>query len=382
MNKFTELHLMALVLDEGMYGRDQGDAPAGMYQMGDSPEMMPGSRTTTIDGQDVNEIWNELQRDLAAQRMLADEKTSLLTFPVTRPSDKVGVPRNPGFQEATEFGRPSKVRVENVARAYPLKHYDLSYGYTQEFLDYASGAEIRAVQAEILNASAVLDRNKVLEALFTESNGTWEALTIKRLYNGDGEVPPKFKRWSHNGNHTHYLTSAGASLADADAEALEEELVHHGFGSFGESLICLANRAEMDNWRGLTDWVPAASADRPTIITGPVVGGAPGSAPAGLKVEGSVGRLLIVEDNDIPAGYLLAFASGGRFSSRNPVGLRFHENPSARGLRLVEGPVARYPLIDATYDKYVGAAVRQRGAAVAMKITAGAYTDPTFDDAV
>lgn len=381
MTDFT-LSKLALVFDDGLYGRDQGDAPAGMFQQGDLPKMVPGSRTTTLDGQDVNAIWNEMQISLAANRTLAEAKTALLTFPVSRESGKVGVPRNPGFQEATELGRPTKVRVESVARAYPLVHYDLGYGYTQEYLDSSTGAEIRAVAAEVFAASAALDRNKVLEAIFTESNATHEALTIKRLYNSDGEVPPKFKRWAHTSTHTHYLTSAGASLADADMETIEEEIVHHGFGTWNESLVLMVNRAEMDDMRGLTNWVPVASADRPEIIAGPIVGGNAGSAPAGLQIQGSINKLVVVEDNDIPAGYLLCFASGGRFANRNVIGLRFHENPSARGLRLIEGPNGRYPLIDAVYDKYIGAGVRQRGAAAVMKVTAGAYSDPSFDDAV
>ncbi len=377
------LSKIALRFFGGLYGRaDEGDEPAGMWQKGDIEKMLPGSRTTTLDGQDINEIWNDMQIWLAANRGLADAKTALLSFPLTRASGKVGVPRNSGFQEATEFGRPSKIRVEKIARAYPLKHYDLSYGYTQEFLDSSSGAEIRAVQAEIANASSILDRNLVLGALFTESNATFEGLSIKRLYNNDGEVPPAFKRWTHTGTHQHYLTSAGASLAVADMETLEEELVHHGFAEFGNSMVLLANRAEMDDIRGFTGWVPVATADRPEIVAGPTIGGAAGTAPAGLQIQGSIGKLVVVEDNDIPPAYLVVFATGGQFSSMNVVGMRFHENPSARGLRLVEGPNGRYPLIDAVYDKYLGVGVRQRGAAVVMKVTAGAYSDPSFATAV
>ena len=372
----------ALVLDEGLYGRDEGDAPAGLWLQGDLQPMLPGSRTTTLDGQDVNTIWNEMQVSLAAQRGLAEAKTALLTFPVTRESGKVGVPKNPGFKEATELGRPTKIRVTQVSRAYPLTHYDLGYGYTQEYLDSSTGAEIRALQAEVFNANAVLDRNIVLDAIFQDANLTHEALSVKRLYNADGEIPPKFKRWTHDGTHTHYLESAGASLATADIATLELHLVHHGFGTFGETIVCLVNRAEMDDVRGFADWVPAATADRPEIIAGPLVGGSVASDSAGLQIQGSIGRVVIVEDNDIPAGFLLAFASGGRFANRNVVGMRFHENPSARGLRLVEGPNGRYPLIDAVYDKYIGAGVRQRGAAVVMEVTAGSYTAPSFEDAV
>lgn len=367
-----------LILTTTIYGR-AGEAPAGMFQQGDVPKMMPGSRQTTVDGQDINEIWREMQARLAAFNRFAEAKASLLSFPVARETEKVGVPRNSAFQRASELGTPTKIRVEYVARAYPLYHYDLAYGYTQEFLDYANGAQIVAVEAQVRAAWEALRRNTILAALFDNVNGTHEALTIRRLYNADGEIPPKFKRWTHAGSHTHYLESAGASLADDDMETLEEHLIHHGFGEEGASLVIHFNRAEYDDIAGLTDWVPAQSADRPAVLTGPVVGGNLTTSVRGIPVQGYIHRFSFVEDNDLPAGYLLAYATGGTFSPENPVGVRYHENPSARGLRLVQGPSGQYPLIGAVYDGYIGAGIRQRGAAVVMQITSGSYAVPTFD---
>jgi len=369
----TELNIIT-----ALYGRAQGEAPAGMWLQGDQIKMMPGSRSTTVDGQDINSIWVEMQARLAAFNQFADAKAALLSFPVARETEKVGVPRNATFQRASELGRPTKVRVEYVGRAFPLVHYDLAYGYSQEFLDYATGAQITAVEASVRSAWITLRRNIILAALFDDTNGTHEALTIRRLYNADGEVPPKFKRWTHSGSHTHYQVSAGASLADADIETLEEHLIHHGFGEGDAQLVIHFNRAEYDDIAGLTNWVPAQSADRPAIVLGTVLGTTP-TAARGLPVQGYINRFSFVEDNDIPAGYLLAYASGGVFAPENPVGVRYHENPSARGLRLVQGPNGRYPLIDAVYDGYMGAGIRQRGAAVCMQITGGAYTVPTFD---
>lgn len=353
------------------------EGEGGYLMRQDVIEVVPGT-VTTVDGQPLAEIWSELQERLAAFNQQMSFLVSLMTFPVDRPTDKVGVYQTPKFEEATELGRPEKMRLQYISRGFPLKHYDLGFGYTQEFIDSARGTQISSVAAQAENAWWNLNMEITLEAIFTEDNATDDdAVSVKRLYNGDGELPPYYKRWSHDGTHTHYLASGGATVTEANIDTLEEHLIHHGFGDFGETFVLMANRAEMADLRALTGYIPASSSTRPVIVDGTVVGQTSPGIP-GLATDGYIGRFAIVENNDLPAGYLLAFATGGQFASQNLVGLREHENPSIAGMRLIEGPVARYPLIDAVYDGYVGAGVRQRGAAVVMQITAGAYTDPTF----
>jgi hypothetical protein len=115
------------------------------------------------------------------------------------------------------------------------------------------------------------------------------------------------------------------------------------------------------------------------VVDGQIIGQALSNIPPNFNLEGWVGMLAVVENNDIPSGYVFAHAVGGLFADENLVGLRSHENPSARGLRLIEGPNGRYPLIDAVYDGYVGAGVRHRGGGVVMQAAGGGgYTDPTF----
>ena len=129
--------------------------------------------------------------------------------------------------------------------------------------------------------------------------------------------------------------------------------------------------------RAMTGFIPAQSASIATVINGDIIGGSGASGPG---VQGFIGRFTVVEDLTIPAGYLLGFASGGDFSPQNPVRMRQHANPSARGLRLNRGR-DDYPLQDSFYDGYVGAGVAHRGAAVVMYEDTGAggsYVDPTF----
>lgn len=356
---------------KGFSGREDG----GVHTRSDVIKRVSGTNLT-VDGQPIDEIWNELNTRNAVFNQHANTVIALLTFPVERAQEKVSVYDTAAFEEATEFGRPGKIRARQIARAFPLKHYDLGYGYTQEFIDSARASQILAVAGKVETAWWSRQMDTVLTAVFTEANATDEdGLSIKRLYNGDGEVPPTYRRWSHDGTHTHYLTSAAVDTAALDA--MEEHLIHHGYGDNGETLVLHVHRDDLATIRGLTGFVPAESATVPVIVNGEVVG-QQRSAPQGLNPEGYYGEWVIVQNNEIPTGYLFGYATGGLFADENLVGLRQHENPSARGLRLVEGPNGRYPIIDAVYDGYLGAGVRHRGAGVITQITGGAYTDPTF----
>ncbi len=371
-------------LKEGrkLFGADgDGAAPAGFMSRADLLETIPSNRGVTVDGQNLNEIWMEMQAMLAAFNGSNDQLVSLLSFPTAIANEKVGVPSNPGFQRATEYGRPSKVRLTQIARGFPIDHFDIGDGYTQEYIDTATGAQIVAIQATILNAWSSLEREIVLEALFNDTNTTdKDNILVKRLYNGDGEIPPTIKRWTHLGTHTHYLANGGAGFTQANLDTMGTHLVHHGFREYGDAaFILLAHRDDVATIRAMAGFVPAASGEFPSILAGSgVIQGLQRSeGTSNLRVEGWVNDWTVVQFNDMPTGYLLGIVSGGPMDARNIVGRRLHENPSARGLRLIEGNRQNYPLYDSVYDGYVGAGVGQRGAGVIMQ-DAAAYVVPTF----
>lgn len=370
-DKLNLIHLVAL------HGAADGAAPSGMMHRADAIKVVPGSNTT-VDGQPLSEIWQELLVRNAAFQRTSLPLLAALTFPVVRSNEKLAVPYNPGFQQATEFGKPTKIRVSYIGRGFPIAHYDLGYGYTQEFIDSARGSEILAIQSEVELAYNQLRHSTILSALFNDTNTTdADGVNVKRLYNADGEVPPAWQRWTHDGTHTHYLTSGNTAFTYANIDTMAEHLIHHGFVATGSRLLLFAHRDDLATLRGLSEFVPAETALSPQIISGPIVGPT-GGGFGSFQPVGYVGQFTVLNSDDIPSGYLLAVATGGQFSRRNPVGLRQHENPSARGLRLVQGPRGEYPLIDAVYDTYIGAGVGQRGAAVIMQETSGAYTVPTF----
>jgi hypothetical protein len=210
------------------------------------------------------------------------------------------------------------------------------------------------------------------------------------FFNGDQTVlpavPPAWKTYTHSTTHTHYLSSGGATVTAANIDTMYDHIHHHGYTQ-GTRIWLLANRAEVKIIRALRvasgaqyDFIPiASSADVPFL--GTLVGqlptipqDAPGVFPG---VVGVYGPTWIVEEDYVPAGYMVMFASGGKFADRNPIGLREHENAALRGLKLIP-TFERYPLRESFYHHALGSGVRHPASGVVMKITAGAYSIPTL----
>ena len=368
-------------LSQGLFGaataQATGELPSGTLKRSDAIDTVPGT-ALTADGQSLNEIWNDLQAFLNAFNRQASPIISLFSDVTILAQTQTAVYATKGFEQATEFGRPTNIALQYVTRQVPLEHYDLGFGYTQKFIDKAKGREISSVQTTATNAWWNLQLNGVLDAIYNDSPvADADGVLGTTLYNAD-ETPPPYKRFTHDGTHTHFLADAGA-FDQALALSMETHLIHHGFGDFGETLFMLVHRDEMVLVRAFADFVPANSATNLAITAGPIVGASPtASVVAGLPVEGFVGKMAVAELNDIPSGYPMVFATGGSFAQQNVVKVRQHENTSARGLRLIEGPRQRYPLYDAVYDGYYGSAVAQRGAAVVMRTGNASYLAPVF----
>jgi hypothetical protein len=354
-------------------------APQGLHARSDVGER------STIDGTPLPTLWDDFTARLAVFNSMHSAVEARLSQPTLLTTERIAVARRAQMEEASEFGQPKLIRTERLARAYPLVHYDLGFGFTQEFLDDASTQEITNIAILAQEAWSRRRRQALYEALFLRSNYTdKDGLAVKKLHNADGEVPPEYESFTHDGTHDHYLFSAGTSFATTDLATMETELLHHGYGDdlpggAGGNLWLHAPRTAMTAIRGFADFIPAQSASVGVELanSGVIVGGVGAPGPG---VQGFVGRFTIVEDLTIPSGYLLGYATGGAFSPQNPVRMRQHANASARGLRLNPGR-NDYPLQDSYYDGYVGAGIANRSAAVIMYEDTGAgaaYVDPTF----
>lgn len=352
--------------------------------------------TRTADGRDLNDLWNEFQTTVSIQNERRQRLIDFLTFPVTNVIEDVPQIAGDDFEEASEYGEPKGLRpsLSYFSLAYTFKWYDLAARFTWQFLADAPAQQVEAVNQSALDADNRLVFKEVMRTLFRNTNRTasitGQNYNVYTFYNNDGTVPPAYKSNTFDGTHTHFLASNGA-LAPDDVQTMIDHVTHHGYGpDNGNTVVLMVNPQEANiirTWRANTggalyDFVPSPS--QPALIvpnpTG-LIGGQPPSSIAGLSVIGSYGNALIVQEEYIPAGYLALFSTGGEQGIRNPIGFREHANPGLRGLRLVKGRAPDYPLIDSFYQRGFGTGVRQRGAAVLMKVTAGGdttYTIPTM----
>lgn len=379
--------------------------PVGPLFGGTAPIRQEGILTqgdlvsVTSDGIDLNALWNSFAESVMIYNEAMDDLIALLTYPVTTPVEPVVQIGETTFEEATEMGVPrgAGLPIEVFQMGYDLRHYDKRNAFSWMFLADADARQVEAIHDAVLWADKRLVFRKVMESIFDNrtrrANIRNQAYSVYPLYNGEGVAPPRFKNNTFNETHSHYLISSNSVVDSSDLEDLMENIAEHGYSpQAGTAFLLLANKAETDSIRqfrrgvvnnnGATagyDFIPSPT--QPAMIL-PNAEGLLGNQPApqfgGLAVIGSYGFWNIVEEDYIPAGYLVGVGYGGRFNLGNPVGLRQHANPAMQGLRILPGNYQRYPLIDGFYARTFGTGVRQRGGAAVMQIKAsGAYDIPS-----
>jgi len=350
---------------------------------------------TTVDGQDLNEMWSEFQAVLALQNDKQSSLASLFTFPTTLASELVAQSfGGDDFEEASQYGVPKGLRsdVDTVKVGYPHKWYDKGTRFTWKFLATASAAQVQSIHAAALAADNRLVFKKIMERVFKKTTTANEDGTeVFGFWNGTDGAPPM----SPDGDtfdvaHNHYLTSGAAAVVSGDVDDIVDTVAHHGFGlrQNGDRIIVLVNPEEANVIAGFRvadgarfDSIPAE--DAPAFVTAQTIeGDRPPGTFNGLTVKCGYGDAWVVEDRQIPAGYMVALATGGPNSDRNPLGFRQSVQSDLQGLMQLPGgsPMAQnYPLIDSYYTRGFGVGVRQRGAGAVMQITANpTYTAPSL----
>lgn len=349
-----------------------------------------------VDGTDLNDFWDEVQQTVALRNRQRGRLVDLLTFRVTELAEQVTLPTPSDFEVASEYGLPKGIRtgLNRFWRGYDFNFYDLAVRYTWMFIAEADIRQLRQLNNAALEADNRLVFNKVMKTLFNPLNGTGITdnnlpVTVFKFYNADGEVPPAYANYTHAGTHNHYLTtqglSASATLVPAVVEAMSLHLDHHGYTyQSGYTKVLWVNKQEADvirTWRVATgatyDFIPDPSQYGggfyvPTDQK--LVGQPQGKVPGQI---GTYGPWHIVEEDYIPAGYLSGIVTGGPDNISNPIGLREHKNPSYRGLKIIPGDKAGYPLVESFYQRGLGTGIRHRGAGIVVQVSGNAsYTVP------
>lgn len=342
------------------------------------------------DGTDLNEFFNEIQATLALRNAQRNRLIDMLTFNVTSPIDLVGVPSNAQFEVASEYGQPVGIRGgKRFNRGYTFNFYDLAVRYTWMFLAEADRRQLENLNNMALEADNNLLFQAVFKTLFNPTNLVGVAdgnipVNVYKLYNGDGEVPPPWKNNIFSGTHTHYVGSNSATLVPATITLFEDDMISHGYGpQNGTKLVLLVNRAQGKVLRGFRvatgavyDFIPSENVGGGTFLPASMglVGRPQNAVPGEI---GTYGPFHIVEEEYVPAGYLVCLAAGGPDDLTNPIGIRQHTNPSYQGLKIIPGARSAYPLIDSFYRRGFGTGIRQRGAGMVIQMVASTtYTTP------
>jgi hypothetical protein len=368
----------------GLYGQDSG------YH--DTRDVLVPS---TTDGVDLNDLWSEFQDTVAIANAQRQAIIDFLTFPVTNNIETVTQLSGAKFERASEYGEPRGMRQKPavLSLGYDFGWYDLAARYTWQFLADADAAQVTANNAAALQGHNELVFELVLQALYggntnRETDIDGQIIAVKGLWNADGTVPPKYKTNTFDGTHNHYMVSGAATIDSGDLDDLHEQLRHHGYDrSNGVQQIVAVNSREGKVIRTFRvangdtyDFIPSQGEPQDVILEPgqSVSGGRVSATYQSLRAIGTYGEMLIVEDDLFPVGYVLIAGSGGAANLNNPVGIREHKNAALRGLRLVKGRDADYPLIDSFYNVGLGTGIRQRGGAAVMQIKAsGSYAPPT-----
>jgi hypothetical protein len=353
--------------------------------------------TQLADGTPLNDVWDTFMALLNATNGSRQALINFLTYDVQTPTETIAqVGDGVDFEEATEQGQPvgSRVNPNYFQLGYGFKWYDLGGRYTWQYLSEATQSMVDSLANAAVEAFWRKQMYELMKALFSNVNQTatirGNSYNVYRFYNADGTVPPTYKTNTFTGSHTHYVASGAATVDQGDLNEIIDDFAAHGFTQLlGYTLVVMVNKTEGDIIRQFRSVANGGSArydflqatNQPGgILTAnqTIIGqGPPAGSLRGMQVIGSYGPLLIVQDDWFPAGYIVGFATGGENNLSNPMGLRQHQNPNLRGLRLVKGKTPDYPLIDSYWMAGFGFGTRQRGAAYVMKITAGSYAVPT-----
>lgn len=384
--------IIGYINGEPVYSLFGGDNLGGYNTEGDI-------RYVTTDGVDANALWAEFQATMQIYNEKRSKLVSLFTYPVNNPIETVPQVGEIFFDEASEFGVPTSARIElgYYQLGYDFRDYDKASRFTWKFIRDADSRQVAALHQEFLTADNRLIFRKVMEAIFDNRNRVADIrnqnYTVYSLYNADGTVPPPWMGNTFLGTHNHYLVTGSTTVDSGDVEAMYDHIAEHGYSlENGTTFVLMAPKAVVKEIRKFRmgvannngavasyDFIPAPT--EPALIV-PNAEGLLGSRPPsswnGLRVTGSYGDILIVEETYMPSGYMLMFGTGGAGNLQNLVGLREHANPAYRGLRLMPGNQSNYPLVESFYARGFGTGIRQRaGAVVAQLKASGTYDIPT-----
>jgi hypothetical protein len=346
----------------------------------------------TNDGIDINALWAEALSVLDVWNQGRDRLVGLMSFQVTREIETIPQVGEATFELASEFGEPEgeRLKIGYFNLGFDFRDYDRATRFTWKALRDMDARQVRAVNDALLQADRRLIFKQVMSAIFDnrerETNIRGNPYKVYSLYNGDAVEPPTYLGRRFPAPHDHYMVSGNELIDSNDLEEAYENIAEHGYSvDNGTQIVCLMNRNDIketrrfrmdkENNNGVIanyDFIPSRNQPAQLLETPMgLIGSLPPDVWNGLRVYGSYGDILLIEEPFMPDKYFLMFGTGGVENLQNLVGIREHANAQYRGLKIIPGRDQRYPLIESYYTRGFGTGIRQRGGGVVMQIGEG-----------
>jgi hypothetical protein len=339
--------------------------------------------TTTVADFGEDRAFQAIELDLAAHNALLLDKERDLVERTTERLLRFGSNDSMTMDEIDEYGTPDAQKVsagQNVG--LPLRRYGLSVQWTRHWFQNHTPAELAAQFVAAQDADAKIVDRELKRAIFNPTNFTFTDrlvdnnavdLAVKRLVNADSAaIPVSPSGTTFNGaTHTHYLATAGASLAAADLTGLIQTVVEHY--AAGEPRVYI-NKAQESTVRALTGFVAYVDA---RIIPATSAASATGVALDRVQIYNRA--IGIYEGAEVwvkpwvPANYLFAFVAGA------PKTLGRRSRRAQGDALVIEADDEAHPLRARVMAREVGFGVLERTNGAVLFITAGGtYTAPTI----
>lgn len=347
-------------------------------------DLLATTQPTVIQfGEDL--VFQTIDAQLAAHNALLAEKNAELVETSTDRLRRFGGLDSMAMDEIDEYGTPDAQKVsagQNVG--FPMRKYGLAVQWTRTWFLNHTPAELAAQFVAATDADVRIIDRELKRAIFGPTNFTFtdrlvdnnaSLLTVKRFLNADSSsIPPSPAGITFNGaSHTHYLFTAGTSLAAADLTALIDTVTEHY--ATGEPRVYI-NKAQEAAVRGLTGFVAYIDARlTPATTAAAATGTALDRVQIYNRAIGIYNGAEIWTKPWVPSGLLFAFLAGTMFK---PLVRRVRPGMDAL---VVENDDEEHPLRARVMAREIGFGVWQRANGAVLYIdtgAAGAYVAPTI----
>ena len=313
----------------------------------------------TYDDVDTRMLYKEFQEGVVVYNEV--EWGLMSSFVRTTIKETVRVwQRNMEFVTAAEGYMDDWQKLRAMEVSIPLSEFELGFAFSKRAIEDSTANELRETQAEALRADQRLLAKRFMYRCLSRGTGSqsigfWDG----NMSAAGVRAPPNWKGNTFTLGHNHYTATSATTPTLADFSAIKRQIREHGYSG---PVSCFMNLAEVEACENLAGWTTA-------MTTNPITTEV---AEKGFEVVKQFQGLTLIQDDWIPAGYLLALE--GRIK---PVTMREPINQRARGLKLWEGPFVNYPLAESYYTHRFDMGVVHRGAG-AVRYLANNWATPTF----